>query len=345
MKSVFLQSSPADAPKIGLFLAKVFQTGPDDTVAQPDHMHWKYWAERGDWPGSRSFYLERDGAIVAHGAPWPSQVHAPETPVLRSAQVIDWAADPSAPGAGLALMKKIAPEHVDLIFALGGSAATRKILPVFGFKPFNEIFFFAKPLRPLAQIASHQHQDWKSPARLLRNIAWSLRSPSPALGWSSRPVEANEIRAWPEADGGATVLSRDAHRFRYFAKCNLIRSQLYRVQRGGREAGYFYLVFVPGQARIADAWSSDSDPDAWKQLYALAIERALEDPGANEITTIAGLESPRQALAECAFQQRNIEHLMIYDPRKALDPSARLHFQMIDNDAFFRHAGRPEYET
>lgn len=341
MKPVFVRSAPEDAPKIAQFLVKAFSTGPDDMIARPNLMHWKYWADRADWPGSRSFRLERDGVIVAHGAPWPSSVHTPGGAVLRGAQVLDWAADPSTPGAGLALMKHVAPENVDLIFALGGSDATRRALPAIGFKPFNEVVFYAKPLRPFAQIASHQYQNWKSPARLLRNLAWSRRSPI-APGWSSRAVAANQIRAWPEA-GVANVLGRDANKFDYFSKCDLIRSRLYTIEREGREAGYFYLVFVPGQARIADAWAID--PDGWSQLYALAIECALEDPGTNEITAIAGLESAQVALEQCGFRRRLVERLMIYDPKKMLDPSARLHFQMIDNDAFFRHSGRPDYQT
>jgi hypothetical protein len=342
MKPVFVTSSPEDAPKIAQFLVKAFSAGPDDMIARPDLMHWKYWAHRDDWPGSRSFRLEREGDIVAHGAPWPSFVRTPAGPVLRGAQVLDWAADPSTPGAGLAVMKHIAPEHVDLIFALGGSNATRRVLPAIGFKPFNDVSFFAKPLRPLAQIVSHQFRNWKSPARLIRNFAWSRRAIASAPGWSSRPVDAGEIRAWPEP-GGATVLVRDAKKFEYFSKCDLIRPRLYSVEREGHQAGYFYLVFVPGQARIADAWAID--PVAWTQLYALAIERALDDPGTNEITTIAGLEVAQEALEHSGFRRRRVERLMIYDPKKVLDPSTRLHFQMIDNDAFFRHSGRPDYDT
>jgi hypothetical protein len=65
MKPVFITSSPNDALKIAQFLVKAFSTGPDDMIARPDLMHWKYWAERADWSGSRSFRLERDGGIVA----------------------------------------------------------------------------------------------------------------------------------------------------------------------------------------------------------------------------------------------------------------------------------------
>jgi len=343
MKAVLVQSSPGDAVPIARFLSRIFSAGPNDVVARPDHMHWKYWEPRTDWRGSRSFHLDRDGAIVAHGAPWPVPVHTPDRAEFVGAQVLDWAADPTTPGAGLSLMKHLAPDQLDLIFALGGSEATRKVLPAIGFKSLNNVSLYAKPLRPFAQIATHQYRNWKSPARLLRNLAWSLASPAPSKDWVSRPVESGEITAWPATQNGVTVLGRGSARFEYFAKCNLIQSRLYSVEHMGRQAGYFYLVFVPGQARIADAWAVDSE--TWKEVYALAIARSSEFPEANEITTIAGLEGAQRALQECGFRCRRTDPLMIFDPKKVLDPSTRLHFQMIDNDTFFRHVGHPEYET
>jgi hypothetical protein len=345
VKSVFRMSSPADAGRIADFLSRVFHTGPQDLVVRPEHLHWKYWAERRGWHGSRSYTLERDGTIVAHGAAWPSTLRTNNGAVMTAAQIIDWAADPDVPGSGLVLMKNFS-KSIDLIFALGGSESTRRILPAFGFRPFNEISLFARPLRPFRQIVTHQRGSWKSAARLARNLWWSI---SPvcrvAPGWSSRPASGNEIASWPEPGDREAVLGRDAEIFRYFSVSPHIRSALHLVEHNGIQAGYFYLVFAPGQARIADAWTPGADPDSWKQIYALAALRAQEEPGINEVMTIAGLERSQRALANCGFRARRADRLMIYDPNKKLDASTRVHFQLIDNDAFFRHSERPEYET
>lgn len=346
MKPVFRAASPSDAPKVAAFLRSVFAASPEAAAFSPDLLHWKFWADREGMEGSRSFVLEQEGAILAHGALWPSTVLTPSGAILPAAQVIDWAADSASPGAGLALMKNIS-KSVDLIFALGGSESTKRILPIFGFRPLNEIQSFAKPLRPIRQILTHQWTNWKSPLRLARNSWWSVSppSPQPESGWSSRQVEAEEIGIWPAPREGLAVLRRGAPGFRYCSGSGVLKTTLHLVEYNGAQAGYFYLAFVPGLARIADAWAVNADPAAWKQVYALAIRRARQEPGINEITSIAGIECAQRALAACGFRLRQADSLMLYDPRKKLQAPDPLHFQLIDNDAFFRHSGRPEYET
>jgi hypothetical protein len=346
MKPVFRASFPNDSPKIAAFLQRVFGTDPDAMITQPDHLFWKYWAERGDWQIPRSYILEQEGVILAHGSLWPSRILTSYQPPLTAAQVIDWAADPASPGAGLALMKHIS-KLVDVIFALGGSETTRRILPAFGFRPLNEISIFARPLRPIRQIASHQERSWKSAARVARNTWWSLTPLSwrPDRGWSAKRAGAAGISVWPEPRSNISVLGRNPELFRYCSGSGITDSAFHVVERNGDQTGYFHLVFTPGQARIADAWAREQTPAVWKQIYGLAVLRALEQPGVNEISAMAGLEQAKQAFLMCGFRARRKDPLMIYDPQTKLRPSDQLHFQMVDNDSFFRHTGRPEYET
>lgn len=344
MKSPLITSSPADGPRIAQFLETAFHIGPHHPSVQPDHLFWKYWSVREDWEGSRSFLLEREGNILAHGAVWPSWLRT-EDETLRGGKVIDWAAAARPPGAGIALMKALAPETLDLIFALGGSEDTRKILPFAGFRPFNEVWSFARPLRATAQAATHQSRDWKLPARWLRNTWWSWKSARPGPRLTSRPVSPDQIRSWPRPAKAVHVFERTPQAFDYYSRCGLVRSRLFAVDFDGKECGYFYLVFAPGQARVADAWCSLADAGAWGGVYALAIERALEDGHANEITASAGIAVARRALDACGFRITGRDRLMVYDPGSKLEANASIHFQMIDNDVFFRHAGRPEYET
>jgi hypothetical protein len=344
MKPVFRAGLPADAAGIEAFLREVFHAEAGGALA-PELLQWKYWADRGDGQQSRSFLLEGEAGILAHGATWPSTVLTSYGRPLDGAQVIDWAAADGAPGAGLAIMKNVS-KLIDLIFALGGSETTRRILPIFGFRAQNEIGFFAKPLRPVRQILSHQHRNRRLAARLFRNAWWSM---TPALrlgpGWSSREVSGEEIQVWPEPRDGVAVMRRDAAAFRYFSGAAGVRTTLQLAEFRGKQAGYFYLVFAPGQARIADAWAAEADPEMWKGVYTLAIRRAMQERGINEIVSIAGTEPARQALAGCGFRLRRTDPLMVYDSRKQLQASDHLHFQLVDNDAYFRHGGRPEYET
>ena len=57
-------------------------------------------------PGSRSFTARHDGAIVAHAAAWPVRVCVAGR-VVPAAHLIDWAADPKYPGAGIWLLRQI----------------------------------------------------------------------------------------------------------------------------------------------------------------------------------------------------------------------------------------------
>jgi hypothetical protein len=57
-------STPADAPAI---VALLTEAGLQPSV-DPQHLHWKYWQPRADWPGPRSYVLTSDSELIAHGA-------------------------------------------------------------------------------------------------------------------------------------------------------------------------------------------------------------------------------------------------------------------------------------
>src|SRR5205823_7501108 len=145
------------------------------SFAAEAHMRWKYWSPRPDWPGSRGFTARYHGAIVAHAAAWPVRLLVPGK-VVPAVHVIDWAADPEYPGAGVWLMRQIVA-RVPVAIATGGSEITRRILPVIGFHPHGVLCWFARPVRPLAQALTTSERNWRLPARLVRNTWWRLSPP------------------------------------------------------------------------------------------------------------------------------------------------------------------------
>ena len=70
--------------------------------SEPAHLEWKYWRERTDWPGPRSFVMARGDEILAHAAIIPGACLSSAQRV-RTIQVIDWAARWNATSAGCAL--------------------------------------------------------------------------------------------------------------------------------------------------------------------------------------------------------------------------------------------------
>src|SRR5438067_415787 len=110
--------------------------------SEPEHIEWKYWRERADWPGPRSLVIARGDEILAHAAFIPgaclangqgSQGHSSPAQRVRTRHVIDWAARPTATGAGVSLLKHIG-QGTDALLAIGGSAQTQELLPHLGFR-------------------------------------------------------------------------------------------------------------------------------------------------------------------------------------------------------------------
>jgi len=108
-----------------------FDAGPGAPLLNPAVMTGIYWDRRDDWSGPRSYVLLRDGAIVAHAGIWPIPYRT-GADALRGVHMIDWASAKDSPGAGLALVQKLAAMF-DFIVSIGGSEMTCKVLPAFGF--------------------------------------------------------------------------------------------------------------------------------------------------------------------------------------------------------------------
>jgi hypothetical protein len=351
MKAEFRVTTPADAPAIATFLGRVFEAGPGEPIVDPRMMEWKYWRERPGWQGSRSYVLERGSSIVAHGAAWPTNIVSSEG-VIPCFFLIDWAASPDFPGAGVSIMKHMA-QIVPVNFLYGGTEIALKMRYAMGYRPRNEVFTLALPLRPVRQILTSQRRNWKTPARFARNLWWSYRRPAVARGWHAQPLRAPEIGTsviqWPAANPHTLTLERNAELFEYLSACPLSPSVFFVAMRDSKPVGYFCLTFPPGQARIADAWTASSEAsggiDDWVQIYALAVAQARVHPGVNEITAAATGEIPLAALERCGFHIRSRDPAQIFDPKKRLPPDLPLDAQLIDGDAAFRSSAFPDYFT
>jgi len=321
-KPVFRPSSPDDQPRIAEFLSRIFRVPLSHPTIRRDMMHWKYWQPGPAWDGSRSYVLERDGAILAHGAVWPIEM-LPGTDNLTAVALIDWAADPASAGAGIALTTRIF-QLAEAVIVIGGSEEALRMRAAMGFRPRNRIEMMARPLRPFRQIADDPKWTWKTPARLARNLAWSLWPLSePSPGWTSVPADP------------ASLLG-------HLAKCPAATSAFRHVLKDGRPAGWYFLIFVPGQARIAACALSTPFENQWLPLYRLAIE----DAGAsNEIIALASNTRQHDALAACGFRMRRTEQILVYDPRGRIPADAHLELQLMHSDDAFAHGETPSYLT
>jgi hypothetical protein len=297
------------------------------------HLAWKYWSARPDWPGSRSFTARHEGAIVAHAAAWPARVRVPGQ-VVNAAHVIDWAADPAHPGAGIWIMRQIAA-RVGLMIATGGTEISRRILPVIGFRPHGDLDWFARPVRPLGQALTTPGKPWKRSARLLRNTFWRVWPPlTLPRGWSARPIAPEEVpqTLWPQPSRATAVMARDAGLYRYFVDSPSARHLLFGLENRGALAGYFCLAFAPHVARVADLWLPSSTVEDWCAAFRTAVVAALREPDVHEVSVWASTELARRALIRAGFRLRDRSTLSLLGNARVLE-GRTLHIQMLDCDA------------
>ena len=342
------QSERADAAQIRELLRTVFQIHDpadepslfDDAMAE-----WKYWSPRLDVAGSRSFALVSGSTLLAHAALLPLQYSGPSGP-LTAQHFIDWAASPASLSGGATLLRRLSA-RADLTLAIGGSPATRRLLPMLRFQPAGTVHTLSRPLRPWLQARTHQRRDWRLPARLARNVAWAwLTRDRPDSDWSAECLAPAAFPAsiWGIAgEAGSLWRRRSAALLDYFGQCPRVRFRSFLIRQGGVAVGAFVLAVAQGLARVADLWLEEPSAARYTQAYRLAIGAARAQPDAAEITAYAALPLRRQALVACGFRPQLETPLMVLGA--AHSPDLRFDCQMLDNDAAFLYGRSPAYLT
>jgi hypothetical protein len=314
--STFRATAPDDAPNLTAFLARAFSMDTTAPFLEPALMRWKYWEPRDDFGDPRSWVLERGGRIVGHVALWPATLDTPGGP-LTGIQMIDWASDPAAPGAGASLVQRLLRKY-DVIYSIGGSEMTRRALPALGFTHVADAWIAARPLRPFTRRPG-EPLGWKSVGRMVRNVWWSLMPPSAP----EAPIETtNPI---PRSDAF----------FRYLARCPAADVRVHEIEDGERH-GRLALSTAHGQARVAGVWLDTPTADALAAAYRLAQRIAPVDSQAFEITAM-GSSATSEAAARAAGLRVRARRPVFLAQRKGVTVGPSIEFQIADDDACFRY--------
>ena len=341
-KSSIRPSTPDDAPALVALLAEAGLSAN----ASAREQQWKYWQERPDWPGSRSYVMTRGSEILAHAGLVPGML-ATESGRFRVLHLIDWAAHPTATGAGVALMKSLG-KLTDVLLAIGGSAQTLKILPQLGFKPCGAAMSYVRTLRPLRILAPSVHHHWKLVPRLARSAFWALTAPSvDSAGWDARPVGSSETATvaafFPAPTPDLAVLERSEDLLRYILQCPVVPMELFALEKRGSVGGYFLMAFAPGQARLADCWMQSTDPADWRALVNCAVREAKRRPDVAELVSWASDPTLSHCLRECGFHARGAQQARLLATHESNFSAAAVRLQMLDNDAVYRRPVRAEF--
>jgi len=337
MKPFARPSTPADAAAIAALFAEA-SMGLD-----PDHLHWKYWQPRADWPRPRSFVVASGSELIAHAGIVPGTC-AWGTRRETIIQMIDWVAR-AGTGVGVTLMKQVG-QMAGALVAIGGGPITRSILPHVGFRPAGSVTAYARPLSALRILRTGP--AWKLLPRLAR-AAWRRSAPAARdPDWQVRRLGGDEVgqiaAVLPLPTHGSTVTERNADQLRYFLACPIVPMQLYAVSKAGRLRGYFLLALAPGQVRIADCWLDSEESEDWRAMVLCAVELAQDQPQAAEIVIWASDPLLATALRACGFYARFESPIQVRPSGNNSGPAGPLRVQMLDSDAAFLHyQGRKEY--
>jgi len=327
MKSSFRPSTPADRAGIVALAQRAFGADPDAAFIDASLMRWKYWLPRDDFSEPRSFVMERNGRVIAHAGLWPVMAGGE-----RGAHMIDWMSDPDAPGAGVAVLQRVA-QRFDFLYTIGGSRMTIEILPKFGFKHIGDAVTCARPLRPLRQVIHHQYKDWRLPARLVRNLWWSLSPRPPSLsGWSAEPASAS-------ADPGPNEAF-----LRYLSTCPTATWLRLDIKKEGRRVGFMGLMTAQQQSRIAGIWLADPSVGRRDIALALAQRTLLARSTTAEILDRAFATAALQANEAAGMRARASDPVLVFKRNGNVD-GLELSFELAGNDAICLWERAPTFLT
>ncbi|HKM86584.1 MAG TPA: GNAT family N-acetyltransferase [Terriglobales bacterium] len=328
-------TQPADLPALAEFLVRVYKFDPSDHRADPQLLEWKYLYPRDGWEGSRSYVLEKDGQIVAHCGICPVTFHLPDRTPINSETMTDWGADPSAPGVGVMLYRKLmamAPTS----FVIGGAPATRLMLPRIGFRHVGEALIYAAWLRPWREFRTRPRTG-KSILRLLHGLTHPARNRrQTSAAWDFAPVNQFDDSLVPVLNDTKrtwTYCARTPAGLNYVLKCPHLKMQGFLLRRQGRLMGYFILGRAEWEARLLDLVVNSADANDWNSACAAVTKAAQLDPQVCRIRTLATFSILSQALAWNGYWCQYKEPIMIHDPANALAHAFPVSFQLIDGDS------------
>ena len=306
------------------------------TAVDPEFQRWKYWRPHPLEEGSRGRVLFDGGKLVAHGARWPIRLCG-AMGELQVFHLIDWAAERGSGGAGMEVMR-LCSEGAAAVLSIGGSAATRKIVPIFGFRPQNQIAFLEMPLHPFRPAWDESSRDWKMPARLARNFLYFLRSGRQlAPDWSVLAASPDEIpqELFPTPVAGEVVSVRNAALLKHVMSCpGIERWRCCFLRRGSMLKAYFLLAQVGSDVRMVDYGPSGLDETTGRAVGLAAREMAqLEFPGGAAIVAATTEPQVEAGLARAGFRLTKTEAIKVLKLNALLKPISRFRVTMLDWDA------------
>ena len=321
-----------------------FHSGPDAPSFDRALLQWKYFEPGPDWSGSRSYVLVRDHSLTAHGCAWPVKI-AFKDRLYSAISLVDWAASGASLGAGIQIVRKMAP-LADILISIGGSEATRQMMPRVGFRTVDEQFLYARVLRPWRQFRTRPADATpRGLARFLRNTGYWLAGRAPANRWTVRPVETIDPQIIADSAGSGPASVHQSGFLEYMTRCPGASITCGELVNDGRPAGYVVLSLVSGQSRIAEIRIRSREQDDWTAALSATIHAALQFPEACELVASTSEPLLRRALEANGFRLRDRYPIFVQDPQNLISGGEFWDLTMLDDDRAFLNFPHHPYAT
>jgi hypothetical protein len=323
-----------DLPALAEFLARVYNADLSDLHFDPRLLEWKYLYPKSGWEGSRSYLLENNGTIAAHCGVDPFTFQLPDGKTVTSMTMTDWARDPSSPGAGSTLFRKLM-EMAPTSFIKGGSPATRRIVPRIGFQQVQEALTYAAWIRPWREYR-RRPRTGRSALRLLHGLThpvWNRWRVSE--GWAFVPVDQFDDSLLPIVNARFpwTTCRRTIADLNYLLQCPHLKMRGFLLRRAARLRGYFVIGRAEWEARLMECVVDSASASDWSFAFDMVTRAAQADPEVCRVRAMVAQPTLCRALARNGYWCQYKEPIVFHDPGDALGQAFPINFQLFDSDS------------
>lgn len=334
MGLTFSVISPERSPELITFLSSVFGVKKLPPNLSPEVWEWKYFAPHPWWPTGRSYVLETDSGIAAHGCMAPVRFASGDT-VLESMVIIDWASGRLVPGAGLSLCRRSMEVLKASMLAIGGSSDALSLFPqVRWFVPKADMKWFAKSLKPWRRFL-RSGRGMRDLLKLLRNVHRTFYPPMPPpAGWACRPARDTDPVFTPKGD--FVPILRTRAWIDYLSKCPAAKCSLWILEHEGVPCGHALIANPGGSARVADfAIAGNATSEEVTRAFSTLVRALAADNDVIEVVAASSLPKEIEAFQACGLRYRRSFPVSLADPAKTIPPELTLEIKPILGDAFY----------
>jgi hypothetical protein len=297
---------------------------------------WKYFAPHPWWPTARSYTLETERGIAAHGCVAPVRFAAGNT-VLESMVIIDWAAGNLIPGAGLLLYRRCMEAGRSSLLAIGGSSDTVRLLPkVPWFAAKADMRWYARPVKPWRRFL-RSPRSWRDFAKFWRNLSWKLYPKLPAPGgWTCRASRSDDPVFNPSGD--FIPILRTRAWIGYLSSCPAAKCNFWILENDGLPRGHALVANLAGSAQVADfVLQGEVGPPIRVEAFSALLRTLATDKEIIEVVAASSLEQDINAFESCGLRHRRNSPVLLADFQKTFRQELPLEIKPILGDGFYLH--------